>query len=74
MQSGVLWADCLMDSDSAELSSLTTVVADIAQRISTMADRRAVDPDDPTVTRLYEIERSLVTLERRLRSTARDLA
>lgn len=73
MLSEVLWADCVMDSDAAELSSLTTAVADMAQRISTMADRRAVDPDDPIVARLYEIERTLLTLERRLRSTARDL-
>lgn len=62
-----------MDSDAAELSSLTTVVSDVAQRIAEMADRRGVDPDDPTLARLHEIERALITVERRLRSTARDL-
>ena len=62
-----------MDPDAAELSSLTTVVSDAARRIAEMADRRAADPDDPTLARLHEIERALVTVERRLRSTVRDL-
>lgn len=62
-----------MNSDAAELSSLTTVVADVATRIGKLAERRAVDPDDPLVSRLHEIERALITAERRLRSTARDL-
>ncbi len=62
-----------MDSDSAELSSLTTVVSGVAQRIAEMADRRRFDPDDPVLARLHEIERALVTVERRLRSVARDL-
>ena len=62
-----------MDSDAAELSSLTTVVADVAQRLSRLAERRGQDADDPIVGRLHEIERSLNTAERRLRSTARDL-
>lgn len=63
-----------MDSDAAELSSLTTAVSDIAQRIAEMADRRGSDPDDPMLARLHEIERALVTVERRLRSTAGGLA
>ena len=62
-----------MDSDAAELSSLTTVVSDAAQRIADMADRRRSDPDDPVLARLHEIERVLVTAQRQLRSTARDL-
>lgn len=62
-----------MDSDAAEISSLTTVVADVASRVGQIADRRGVDPDDPLVGRLHEIERALITAERRLRSTARDL-
>ena len=62
-----------MDSDAAELSSLTTVISDVAQRIAEMANRRGADPDDPVLARLHEIERTLVTVERRLRSTARDL-
>jgi hypothetical protein len=62
-----------MNSDAAELSSLTTVIADVASRVGQLAERRALDPDDPVVGRLHEIERSLITAERRLRSTARDL-
>lgn len=62
-----------MDADAAELSSLTTVVADVAKRIGALAERRGVDPDDPIVGRLHEIERSLMTAERRLRATAREL-
>lgn len=62
-----------MDSDAAELSSLTSVVSDAARRIAEMADRRGADPDDPVLARLHEIERGLLTVERRLRSTARDL-
>lgn len=62
-----------MDSDAAEISSLTTVVADVASRVGLIAERRGVDPDDPLVSRLHEIERALITAERRLRSTAREL-
>ena len=62
-----------MNSDAAELSSLTTVVADVAARVGKLAENRSDDPDDPLVGRLYEIERALITAERRLRSTSRDL-
>lgn len=62
-----------MTSDAAELSSLTTVVAEAAARIGDLAKRRSTDPDDPFVGRLHEIERALVTAERRLRATAREL-
>ena len=62
-----------MDSDAAELSSLTTVVADAARRIADLAARRAVDPDDPVIGRLHEIERQLTTAERRLRDISRVL-
>ena len=62
-----------MDSDAAELSSITTVVADVAQRVAGVAERRGIDPDDPIVSRLHEIERALVTAQRRLRDVARAL-
>ncbi len=62
-----------MDSDAAELSSITSVVADLAHRISDVAGRRGADPDDPVIGRLHEIERMLVTAERRLRSVTRAL-
>ena len=62
-----------MDSDAAELSSITTVVGELAQRVASVAERRGVDPDDPIVARLHEIERSLVTAQRRLRDVGRHL-
>ena len=62
-----------MDSDAAELSSITTVISDIAHRVSRLAERRSNEPDDPIVSRLYEIERSLTTVERRLRDVGRTL-
>ncbi len=62
-----------MDSDAAELSSITTVVADLARRVNELAERRADDPDDPVIGRLHEIERSLVTVERRLHDVGRSL-
>ena len=58
---------------TAELSSITTVVSDLALRVAGVAERRQHDPDDPIVARLHEIERSLVTAQRRLRDVARAL-
>jgi len=66
-------AHCGMDSDAAEISSLTTVIADAAQRIGNLAERRTTDPDDPVVGRLHEIERQLTTVQRRLRDVGRAL-
>ena len=62
-----------MHSDAAELSSITTVVADIARRIGDVAERRASDPEDPLIARLHEIERALITVERRLHDVGRAL-
>ena len=62
-----------MDPDAAELSSLMSVVSDAAVRVAEVAERRGSEPDDPLTGRLHEIERSLVTAGRRLRSVVRDL-
>ncbi len=62
-----------MHPDKAELSSITTVVADVARRIAEVAERRSADPDDPVIGRLHEIERSLITVERRLHDVGRAL-
>lgn len=62
-----------MDPDAAELSSVTSVVGDLAQRVAEVANRRGADPDDPLAGRLHEIERSLVTAGRRLRAVVKDL-
>ena len=62
-----------MDPDAAEISSLTTVISDLAERVAEIAQRRSDDPDDPYVGRLHEIERTLTTAQRRLRAIGRDL-
>ncbi len=62
-----------MDPDAAELSSITTTVADLAKRIGGVAERRVTDPDDPIIGRLHEAERALLTAERRLRAIGRSL-
>jgi len=38
-----------------------------------MAERRGVNPDDPVLSRLHELESSLSTIQRRLRSAATNL-
>lgn len=63
-----------MDPDAAELSSMTTTVSDLARRVAGMAARRSADPDDPIIARLHEVERTLITTERRLRSVSRLLS
>ena len=63
-----------MDPHAAELSSLTSAIADLARRVGEVATGRSSDPDDPVAARLFEIERGLVTAERRLRTVVRDLS
>ena len=62
-----------MNPDSAELSSLMTVVADVALRVAEIAQRREVVSDESSASRLQEIERSLVTAGRRMQTVIRDL-
>ena len=54
-------------NDAAELSSITTVLADMQTRVVEVADRwRAVERDD-VAGDLYEVERSLRNAQRRIR-------
>ncbi len=62
-----------MNPDAAELSSLMTVVADVALRVAEIAQRREVVSDESSASRLQEIERSLVTAGRRMQTVIRDL-
>ncbi len=62
-----------MDPDAAELSSMTTTVSDLARRVAGIAERRGADPDDPLIGRLHEVERTLLTAERRFRAMGRVL-
>lgn len=52
--------------DTAELSSITTVLADLLGRVVEVADRwRAVERDD-VAGDLYEVERALRSAQRRI--------
>ena len=62
-----------MNTDAAELSSLMTVVTDVALRVAEVARRREAESDDASAGRLQEIERSLVTAGRRMQAIIRDL-
>ena len=58
-------------SDHADLSSIATQLDELAMRIAAIASRHdGTDREDVTV-RLYELERSLASAGRRVRSTAR---
>ena len=48
-----------MSTDSAELSSISSALEAIADRITAIAERRDADPDDPISTELFEVERSV---------------
>lgn len=55
-----------MSTDSAELSSITTALEGLADRITAIAERRDADPDDPVSTELFEVERSVRNAVRQL--------
>lgn len=50
----------------AELSSLTTALADLAGRITAMAENSGDDQSGPLAMELFEVERSLGEALRRL--------
>lgn len=53
-------------SDGAELSSIQGTLEELTRRVEQIAQRRDTDPDDPTSTGLFEVERSLRNATRRL--------
>ena len=53
-------------SDAAELSSIHTALDSLAERITSIAERRDDDPDDAVSTSLFEVDRSLRTASRQL--------
>ena len=53
-------------SDAAELSSITSALEDLAGRITSIAERRDDDPDDPVSAGLFEVDRSLRNAVRQL--------
>lgn len=55
-----------MSTDGAELSSISTALEGLADRITVIAQRRDDDPDDPVSTGLFEVDRSLRNAVRQL--------
>ena len=55
-----------MSTDTAELSSITSALEVLADRVTAIAERRDADPDDPLSTELFEVERSVRNAVRKL--------
>ena len=56
-----------MAVDTAQLSSLSTALEDLSQRVTQMADGYRGSPREDVAADLYEVERHLVAASRRLR-------
>ncbi len=50
----------------AELSSLSTALAELTRRVGDMADRASADRDEESATELFAVERALTGAGRRL--------
>lgn len=61
-----------MQSDHAELSSLTTSLDDLTRRVTVMAERYVGGPREDIALDLYEVERALRTASRRLNKLVRN--
>jgi hypothetical protein len=59
--------------ERAELSSIAAGLEDLTRRVTGMAERHTTDPDRGYAGELYEIERSLLTANRRLAALVRAL-
>jgi hypothetical protein len=57
-----------MEVDAAGLSSLSTSLISLLERVTTMADGLGDSPREDVAADLYEIERSLRAADRRLRA------
>lgn len=57
-----------MELDAAHLSSLSSALADLTERITTLADGFQATPREDVAADLYEVERHLQAADRRLRS------
>ncbi len=63
----------MSESDFAELSTVSTQVEDLIERVVAIAERhRGTDTDDVAI-RLFEVERALHTARRTLASASRNL-
>ena len=57
-----------MALDSAQLSSLSTALDDLTQRITSLADDYQGSPREDVASDLYDVERNLQAAARRLRA------
>ena len=57
-----------MELDAAHLSSLSSALADLANRITTLADGYQGSTREDVAADLYEVERQLQAADRRLRT------
>ena len=57
-----------MELDAAQLSSLSSALEDLTQRITTLADGYQGSPRQDVAADLYEVERQLQAAHRRLRT------
>lgn len=55
-----------MRDETAELSSLSTMLDDLVQRVVAVGDRLQADRREGTAAELFEVERSLLAAKRRL--------
>ena len=55
-----------MASDDAELSSITTALSELRQRITSLAERNAGRDDETVAQGLFDVERTLGEALRRL--------
>ena len=55
-----------LERDRAVLSSVTTVLADLTERVTAMAEGYAGTPREDVASDLFEVERALRTAARRL--------
>ncbi len=58
--------------DNAELSSLSSLLAELTKRVTTLADRAAGEQDEDASVELYGVERALTGASRRLDRLVRD--
>lgn len=57
-----------MELDAAQLSSLSTALEDLSERITSLANDYQGSPREDVAADLFEIERLLVSAHRRLRT------
>lgn len=57
-----------MPLDAAHLSSLSTAIDELTQRITSLADSYQASPREDVASDLYEVERNLQAAARRLKT------